>query len=284
MGGGVAQRRRPTLLTPHRREPWTLFAMALWAMASASPVKAAEWVGAWGASEVYPSGPSISYQTIRQSMRLSLGGRALRIRISNELGAGRLDIGALHVARPGPEPGPIDPASDLVVTFGGRRTVSIQPGMPMLSDPIPMTTAALDTLVISMFVPRTTGPTATHPSGSATTYIVDGDETSAPKLAAALAFGSTAFGSTSTTTVLKRSWHSAIRSPMAPFRPMMPTGVGPTCWPSALHNSPDPLPLSMRVSAGIAYSTTYRKPTMDHPHSRVSIVMHWQSRRWARSF
>jgi lysophospholipase L1-like esterase len=182
MGGSVVGRRGPTLLTFYRRTGWALFAMALWAMACASPLQAADWVGAWGASEGYPSGPSISYQTIRQSMRLSLGGRALRIRVSNELGAGRLDIGALHVARPAAEPGTIDPASDRVVTFGGRRTVSIQPGMPMLSDPIPMAAAALDTLVISMFVPRTTGPTATHPSGSATTYIVDGDETSAPKL------------------------------------------------------------------------------------------------------
>ena len=75
---------------------------------------AAHWVGSWGAAPALPNGPEVTNQTVRQVVRLSLGGPALRIRISNELGTQPLVIGAAHVARPGDAPGPSTP----------RRTVS----------------------------------------------------------------------------------------------------------------------------------------------------------------
>ena len=143
---------------------------------------AAHWVGSWGAAPALPNGPEVTNQTVRQVVRLSLGGPALRIRISNELGTQPLVIGAAHVARPGDAPGTIDPATDRVLTFGGRPTVTLPPGAPALSDPVPMDAKALDSVAVSLFVPRDTGPTATHPLGRATAFIADGDATGAPVL------------------------------------------------------------------------------------------------------
>ena len=54
---------------------------------------------------------------------------------------------------------------------------------PVLSDPVILDAQALDSVSISLYVPRATGPTSTHPDGVATAYISDGgDATAAPTL------------------------------------------------------------------------------------------------------
>ena len=139
--------------------------------------------GELGCRPALPTGPEVTNQTIRQMVRLSMGGNALRIRISNELGTAPLVIGAAHVAKPGQESGSIDPATDHLVTFGGRPSVTILPGAPAVSDPVSLDIKALDSVAISLFVPRDTGPTATHPLGRATAFLADGgDMTGSPTL------------------------------------------------------------------------------------------------------
>ncbi|MCW6508643.1 SGNH/GDSL hydrolase family protein [Lichenifustis flavocetrariae] len=160
----------------------TLMAAVPTREAAAQSTTASHWVGSWGAAPAFPNGPEVTNQTIRQIVRLSLGGKALRIRISNEMGTGPLVIGAAHLAKPGQAAGSIDPATDRVLTFGGRPSVTIPPGAPALSDPIPVDAQALDSIAISLFVPRDTGPAATHPLGRATTYLSDGDQTAAATL------------------------------------------------------------------------------------------------------
>ena len=147
------------------------------------PSTAVHWVGSWGAAPALPNGPEVTNQTIRQVVRLSMGGNAVRIRISNELGTGPLIIGAAHLARPAQEAGSIDPSTDHVLTFGGRPSLTIPAGAPAVSDPVQLDVKALDSLAVSLFVPRDTGPAATHPLGRATTLIADGgDTTTSPTL------------------------------------------------------------------------------------------------------
>ena len=124
----------------------------------------------------------MTYQTIRQVVRLSLGGTAIRLRISNELGTSPLVIGSAHVAMPGNAAGSIDPATDKAVTFGGRPSITLPPGAPALSDPVEMPVAALGSVAVSLFVPRDTGPAATHPLARATTWLAGGDQTAAGTL------------------------------------------------------------------------------------------------------
>ncbi len=163
----------------------TAFAIMLSAAGSAaaqSPSATAHWVGSWGASPAFPTGPEITNETIRQVVRLSLGGGAVRVRFSNELGGAPLVIGAAHLARPGQAPGSVDPASDHALTFGGRPSVTIPPGAPALSDPVTLDVRALDSLAVSLFVPRDSGPSATHPLGRATAFRSAGDHTAAATL------------------------------------------------------------------------------------------------------
>ncbi len=67
---------------------------------------AAEWVQTWGAAPLPPApaqGPfpptaSFSNQTVRQTVRVSVGGGRVRLRLSNEYGTKPLVIGAARIA------------------------------------------------------------------------------------------------------------------------------------------------------------------------------------------
>lgn len=151
-----------------------------------------QWVESWAAAPQFPVDPvagsfanSLSDQTIRQVVRLSTGGRALRIRLTNEYGTAPVTIGAVHVALSDGASG-IVPGSDRVVTFGGGQDgVTIPALAPALSDPVPFPVAGLTSLAVSLYVPSGGNPALAtlHLTGQQTAYIVPGDQTGAGALA-----------------------------------------------------------------------------------------------------
>lgn len=90
--------------------------------------------------------------TIRQVVRVSAAGTAVRLRLSNEGGVDPLAIGAMHVGIAGPD-GSVLPGTDRVVTFAGLTGTNIPAGAPLLSDPIALPVRALDTLAVSLYAP-----------------------------------------------------------------------------------------------------------------------------------
>ena len=71
----------------------------------------AKWVVSWAAAPVtpspawgpFPATPAFHNQTIRQFLRLSAAGRALRVRLTNVYGETPLAIGAARIAILGPD-------------------------------------------------------------------------------------------------------------------------------------------------------------------------------------
>ncbi len=90
--------------------------------------------------------------TVRQIVRVSEGGRRIRLRLSNEGGADTLVLGAVHVGEAGAD-GAVVSGTDHVVTFDGKAGVSIPASAPVLSDPVDLPTKPLDKLYISIHVP-----------------------------------------------------------------------------------------------------------------------------------
>jgi lysophospholipase L1-like esterase len=127
------------------------------------------WAGAWGAS---PSDPAaaLSGQTIREHVRLSLGGNRIRIRLSNRFGTQALEVGAVHVALHGTGAGTL-PGTDRTVTFSDQPSFTIPVGALAVSDEIDLDVKALDEIAVSLFLPGDTGPLTIHQLGVATTYI-----------------------------------------------------------------------------------------------------------------
>lgn len=145
----------------------------------------AAWVGTWTASPQAPEPPiigavpaSFSDQTIRQIVRVSIGGNTVRVRLSNEFGRTPLKIDSVRIARQASGANTV-PGSDRAVTFGGRTAVTIPAGAPLLSDPVDFDLPALGSLVVSLHVKENTQSNTFHSLGVQTTYIAAGDQTRA---------------------------------------------------------------------------------------------------------
>lgn len=135
------------------------------------------WLATWTASQQAPEPPFIgavpsqfSNQTVRQIVRVSVGGETVRLRLSNEFGRTPLRVGEVRIAQQLAGASTV-PGSDRVVTFGGRTSVTLPAGAPLVSDPIPFTVAPLSNVVISLYLPDTVAATTFHSLGVQTTYV-----------------------------------------------------------------------------------------------------------------
>lgn len=146
------------------------------------------WVGTWTASPQptwsgdFPLPTLLPFnlwnQTVRQRLRVSLGGERLRIALSNEYGAAPLAIESVRVARPVGEGSAIDAGSDTAVTFGAQQGLVIPAGASAMSDPIAMELPALGDLTVTFFVAGPTPIETFHWNGEQTGYIGPGDQVS----------------------------------------------------------------------------------------------------------
>src|SRR5215472_481281 len=133
------------------------------------------WVASWGASPS-PATPGdlsaagFSNQTVRDIVFTSVGGSAARVTISDSFGAAPLRVGQVDVAVAGPG-ATLVPGTAHVLTFGGRRGVTIRPGAQARSDPARMAVPRLTNLAISIYLPTATGPATYHQDAQQTNYV-----------------------------------------------------------------------------------------------------------------
>ncbi|HEY7501597.1 MAG TPA: SGNH/GDSL hydrolase family protein [Vicinamibacterales bacterium] len=119
-----------------------------------------------------PAAPlqTLNNQTIRMTLRTSIGGRRLRVKLSNAFNGSPVEIGSAHVALRAKDSG-IVPSSDRPVTFGGRATVKLWPGVVVVSDPVDIAVPPLTDISVSLYFPGDTGAPTTHANGLRPTYI-----------------------------------------------------------------------------------------------------------------
>jgi len=160
-----------------------VLAFCLTVVAATEP---AHWVVSWGASASPPpnaayirkAGLEFSNQTLREIVHLSIGGAAVRVRLSNLFGKQTLEIGSAHLALRASNSA-IQPSSDRVLTFGGALQVSVPPNAFVLSDPVQLAVPAESDLAISIFVPHVTNAAGVHSLAQQTSYVGAGDVTAA---------------------------------------------------------------------------------------------------------
>jgi lysophospholipase L1-like esterase len=110
------------------------------------------WVGTWATSPAPAETGAFNNQTLRMTMRTSLGGREVRVRLSNAYGNRPLRIGGAHVALR--EAGAaIVAASDRKLTFGGEAGATIAAGALAISDPVALDLPPLADLAVSVHLP-----------------------------------------------------------------------------------------------------------------------------------
>jgi lysophospholipase L1-like esterase len=147
------------------------------------------WVGSWAASQQIPEpgnslDPSDLHDaTVRQIVRLSIGGSRLRVHISNAFGTEPLRFTSVHIARPlSPAASAIDPKSDKPLTFSGVTEVIVPAGAEYISDSTDYPVAPLSSVTITFHLDEPPARETGHPGSRTTSYFVHGDLVSSADL------------------------------------------------------------------------------------------------------
>lgn len=157
----------------------------------AAPARVDSWVASWQASPQPVWGSEFLFpgripralddQTVRQTVRLSLGGPRLRLVFSNAHGREPVRIGRATVARaaePSADGRTVD-GTMRDLRFNGHEHGTILPGALLVSDAVELPAPSLSSLVVSLHLPAPTPVTTFHWDGRQTAWIVPGDQTRA---------------------------------------------------------------------------------------------------------
>ena len=107
-------------------------------------------------------------QTVQESLRLSTGGKRVRLVFSNRYGRDALALGEVRVGLAG------QTAQPHVVRFSGKTAATIAPGGSLVSDPVLLSVPALARLDVSTWLPARTPVTSFHWGGQQTFRLIDG--------------------------------------------------------------------------------------------------------------
>lgn len=164
-----------------------LFALVL-LLGAAAPGE--RWVTAWSTSQQIPEprnalpNEDMKDATLRQVVRLQIGGTKLRVRFSNAFGTAPLRIGTATIGR-APDPAAARAEGVIALTFGGAKGVTIPAGADYWSDAVAMPVKAGGDLAISIYLPEAPAQQTSHPGSRATSYYVHGDRAGDADLAGA---------------------------------------------------------------------------------------------------
>jgi lysophospholipase L1-like esterase len=159
-------------------------------LGSTAPAPRDAWLRSWASSQQIPEDRNtlpdadLTDTTLRQIVRVSVGGPRLRVLFSNAFGTAPLRIDAAHIALSAArDTARIKPASDRALTFDGEAGVTIPAGASYLSDPLAFPVPALTSLAVTIHLPDAPKGQTSHPGSRATSWYVHGNQVGAADLA-----------------------------------------------------------------------------------------------------
>lgn len=168
-------------------------ALLLHTPARGAQAQPSTWVATWAASQQLvevrnlPPAPAFTDTTIRQLVRVSIGGRQIRVRFSNAFGNAALTLQAARIARPVKVgASDIDTGSDRALTFGGRSSVVIPIGAMVVSDVLDFELAPLADVAVTIHVRGAPADVTGHPGSRTTSFFQAGEALSAASLPSAV--------------------------------------------------------------------------------------------------
>lgn len=149
------------------------------------------WVGTWATAPQLcedhnmPPDSKLAHTTLRQIVRVSIGGSKLRLKLSNEYGRQALNIQTVTIAE-STIGSKINPTCAKAVTFDGSEVVIIPPGKIITSDPIAYNLPKLSELAITIYFGDVPSGLTGHPGSRTTSYIEEGNVAWAVEMANAV--------------------------------------------------------------------------------------------------
>ena len=141
------------------------------------------WVATWATAlqvaepHNLPPEPGLAGNSFRQTVQVSIGGKALRLHLSNLFNEEPTEILGVEIARAvtaGASPG-IVPGSSVSLTFEGSPSVTMAPGGEAVSDPVRFRLEDRENLAVTIRYGRVARtPMTGHPGSRTTSYIASG--------------------------------------------------------------------------------------------------------------
>ena len=139
------------------------------------------WVGTWSTSPQLvepnnmPPAPGLTDNTLRQVVRVSIGGNILRMRFSNVFSKSPVTMKsvAIAVAKEGSE---IVAKTQKELKFSGKREVTMSANGEVTSDPLKFKLEPGSKLAITITFGKTSPDVTGHPGSRTTSYILAGDQ------------------------------------------------------------------------------------------------------------
>lgn len=149
------------------------------------------WTGTWGTSPQLvepnnmPPAPGLDNNTLRQIVRVSIGGDLIRLRFSNEFSKSPVTMKAVQIAvsKGGST---IDASTIKELKFDTKAEVTMSPGGTATSDPLSFHLEPRMDVAITIYFGQTSPDVTGHPGSRTTSFLLSGNSISSADFAGAI--------------------------------------------------------------------------------------------------
>ena len=143
------------------------------------------WVGTWGTAPQLverhnnPPSPGLANNSLRQIVQVSIGGKKVRLKLTNEFSQETTEIKAveLAIAKTAGSSSEIDEKSTVSLTFDGKASVEIPAGGKVVSDPVNFKIGPRQNVAITIHYGASSTSVSGHPGSRTTSYLKAGNTT-----------------------------------------------------------------------------------------------------------
>lgn len=144
------------------------------------------WVGTWGTAPQLverhnnPPSPGLENNSLRQIVQVSMGGKKVRLKLTNEFSQNATEIKAIElaIAKTAGSSSEIDEASTVSLTFDGQTSVTIPAGGKVVSDPVKFQMKDRENVAITIHYGSASSTSVSgHPGSRTTSYLEAGNTT-----------------------------------------------------------------------------------------------------------
>ncbi|KFF05678.1 SGNH/GDSL hydrolase family protein [Flavobacterium reichenbachii] len=149
------------------------------------------WTGSWASAQMLvepnnmPPSPGLAQHTLRQIIKVSLGGKRIKLRFSNLFSDQPTVLKSVSVANVIDAP-VIDPKTQKMLLFNGNSEITLEPGQEVFSDAFDFELQPGQLLAITIHYGEVSSKVSGHPGSRTTSYILEGDQNNNASFAGAV--------------------------------------------------------------------------------------------------
>lgn len=141
------------------------------------------WVGTWGTAPQLverhnnPPAPGLANNSLREIVQVSIGGKKVRLKLTNEFSKEPTEIKAieLSIAKTAGSSSEVDEKTTVSLTFDGKSSVTIPAGGSVMSDPVGFKMGPRENVAITIHYGAASQTVSGHPGSRTTSYLKEGD-------------------------------------------------------------------------------------------------------------